>query len=326
MTRRAAWLRDAQWGVFCHYLADGASVEHAIELSPDDWNRRIDRFDVEGLARQLSSVGARYFFLTVGQNSGYYCSPNQTYDELVGRNPGRCSRRDLIADLAAALGAKGIRMMVYVNAGGPGNDALALERLGSYKPHVMDREAFVAAANRYVAFQRKWESVVREWSLRWGKGVHGWWVDGCGEPMAGVVYRHDDEPNFKSFADALRAGNPESLVAFNNGVRMPVHSSTPHEDYTSGELAFALQVNTPEFFDDSFKVSGEVNGAQYHVLCYLGQFWGRGAPRFPDELVRGYTRHVIECGGAVTWDVPVSDEGSIPEAFLRQLANLHSAG
>ena len=51
---------------------------------------------------------------------------------------------------------------------------------------------------RLAEFQRKWEAVIREWSLRWGKSVSGWWIDGC--YFADQMYRFDDEPNFASFA------------------------------------------------------------------------------------------------------------------------------
>ena len=75
-------------------------------------------------------------------------------------------------------------------------------------------------APRLVEFQRRWESIIREWSLRWGQDVSGWWIDGCYFPDQ--MYRFDDEPNFASFAAALKAGNPQAIVAFNPGVKVPV--------------------------------------------------------------------------------------------------------
>ena len=77
----------------------------------------MDAFDVNGLADQLASAGAGYFVLTLGQNSGFYCSPNATYDKLTGITPSKCARRDLVSDLSAALRAKRIRLMVYLPAG-----------------------------------------------------------------------------------------------------------------------------------------------------------------------------------------------------------------
>jgi len=44
----------------------------------------VDGFDVNGLADQLASVGAGYYVITLGQNSGYFCSPNAAYDGFVG--------------------------------------------------------------------------------------------------------------------------------------------------------------------------------------------------------------------------------------------------
>ena len=58
------------------YLADTASNLQPIELSVDEWNRRVDAFDVEALATQLAAARVPYLILTLGQNSGYYLSLN----------------------------------------------------------------------------------------------------------------------------------------------------------------------------------------------------------------------------------------------------------
>jgi hypothetical protein len=55
-----------------------------------------------------------------------------------------------------------------------------------------------------------------------------------------------------------------------------------------------------------------VNGEQYHLLNFLGTEWGKGQPRFPAELVAGYTRFVNAHDGVITWDVPVGKNGHIP--------------
>lgn len=58
---------------------------------------------------------------------------------------------------------------------------------------------------------------------------------------------------------------------------------------------------------------------RFHILSYLGEDWCKGAPRSPDEMVSGYTRHVVENGGVITWDVPILESGLIPETFMGQL-------
>jgi hypothetical protein len=56
------------------------------------------------------------------------------------------------------------------------------------------------------------------------------------------------------------------------------------------------------------------------VLTYLGDYWCYGQPRYPDALVIEYTQYISSFGGAVTWDVPVGLDGTIPEQFLQQLS------
>jgi hypothetical protein len=322
------WFLKAGWGVFVHYLADHASNTEVPTVGVDDWNRRIDDFDVRGLADQLEACGAGYFFITLGQNSGFYLSPNATYDRLVGRQPSRCSQRDLVADLSAELSPRGIRMMVYFTACAPCLDRQAIEALKCTPPWDPAKIGFhrdvyqdvPGVDERMTEFQRLWEGVVREWSRRWGAGCSGWWIDGCYN--ADVMYRHPDEPNFASFAAACKAGNPDGLVAFNPGVKVPVICHSEYEDYTAGEISDAFPART---MYGRPKLGRYVDGAQYHVLTYLGEGWGQGEPRFCDEFVIGYTKDMARNEGAITWDVATTHEGRISEPCFAQLRALGRA-
>jgi hypothetical protein len=332
------WFRDAKWGVFCHYLAAPPSSPTGAALTPDDWNHQVDGFDVKGLAAQLASARAAYLFITLGQNTGFFCSPNKTYDSLVPRRPSRLSQRDLVADLYDALAPHGVRLMVYLPAHAPAMDREAVEALRC-TPR-WDASNWQLRPGTYLAgpdvddrlsdFQRNWEAVIREWSLRWGKKVHGWWIDGCYH--ADRMYRRPDPPNFRSFAEAMKAGNPESLVAFNPGVKVPVISLTEYEDYTAGEIAGAFPVSMDSQWRNPKKPAKYwgmppgrfVDGAQYHILSFLGCYWCGGDPRFADEFVIGITKHVNSLGGVVTWDVPIETSGLIPEPFIRQLQALRA--
>ncbi len=305
------WFRDARWGVFTHYLS-------ANDTSADDWNRQVDAFDVDALAAQLASTGAPYYFITIGQNSGHFCAPNAAYNEYVGIHPSKCSRRDLISDLYDALTPRGIKLLVYLPSGAPAADRVAMDRLGwewGFEGSWPDSWNTVRTGKRLASFQTKWEAIMREWSLRWGEKIHGWWIDGC--YFADEMYRHADAPNFASFTAALKAGNSKSLVSYNPGVMVPVISHSEHEDFTAGEISDAFPVCPGRW----------VNGAQYHILSYLGETWGGGAPRFTDGFVCGYTEYVNSKGGVVTWDVPIGKTGAIPQPYIDQLrrlsANLH---
>jgi len=152
--------------------------------------------------------------------------------------------------------------------------------------------------------------------------VKGWWVDGAYAPEQ--RYPEDEAPNYKTLGDALRAGNNDAIVAFNTGVRVPVVCTTHHEDFTAGELSGDLPVGCFGFGDNSEHanygpIRSFVDGARFHVLNFLGQWWAASPPRFPIDLVAGYTRYIIRRGGVVTWDAPISKEGRIPDEFIDQL-------
>jgi alpha-L-fucosidase len=314
----ADWLRDARWGIMTHYLGAAPSSAGGAELTAEAWNKQVDAFDVEGLVRQVASTGAKYLLFTIGQNSGHYVAPNAAYDRIVGIRPSKCSRRDLVADVAKALKPHGIKLMVYLPNGAPAADKVARQKLkwlwGAKGGWQLPGEP---VGGRLEEFQRNWEAIIREWSLRWGRDVSGWWIDGC--YFADVMYRHADEPNFASFARALKAGNPDALVAFNPGVKVPVICHAKEEDYTAGEVTLAQMAEAVRTCPGRW-IERDGHKAQFQILSYLGTSWCQGEkPVQPDETIIGYVRDLNAKGGVVTWDVPIETSGLIREPFVKQL-------
>lgn len=315
------WFHDAGWGVLLHLC-----FHSPPSMTADEWNRLVDEFDVKGLAAQLASVRAGYCFLTIGQGSGHYCAPNKRYDELTGIRPGKCSRRDLVSDLADALAAHGIPLLAYVPADGPWADPEARRGLGLTK-HWSDRKPYTWSEYRLSEFQQNWEQVCREWSVRFGRKVRGWWVDGAYH--RNERYPDNEPPNLRTYATALKAGNPDAIIAFNSGANPLVVAYSEYEEFTSGELVGNLPVGEAGFWKglvgdklpeaDYGPVRRFIDGEQYHLLNFLGSEWGKGEPRLPAELVAGYTRFVNTQGGVITWDVPFEKSGRIAEPFLAQL-------
>jgi len=318
------WFKEAKWGIFMHYLASPASSIGESKMTIEHWNRQIDAFDVDGLATQLKEIEAGYFFITLGQNSGFFLSPNSKYDEIVGRNPSEswCSQRDLIADLADALNGSNVRLMVYLPAVPPIFDKETLKAFkfappwsdrdpGWGRTKIGDFEIIEDVDSRLSEFQSLWESVICEWSMRWGKNVHGWWVDGVYHPD--LMYDFPDEPNFVSFTNAMKAGNPESLVAYAVSCGHP-EVVTDFCDYTAGEVNYFLPVSGKHA-----KFGGKTGRAQYHLLTFLGEYWGMGTPRFSTELACAWSTEVVHHGGVITWDVPSCKNGLIKPEFMHQL-------
>lgn len=312
-----------QYGIFVHYLVKFNDPN----VTAEDWNRQTEGFDAEGLARQAHEAGAKWLFFTMGQASGHFAAPNAAFDEITGVKPSKCSSRDLPLALSEALRPYGIRLGLYMPS-----EAGNCPNFGWH--YGKNKQTGEIYKDRQVDFQLKWERVITEWSLRYGDRVSAWWVDSC--YFADAMYNFLDRPNFKSFAAALRAGNPDAMLAFNNGIYIPVHSITDENDFTPGELATALPISFDRApirikIGDQFLTPDQAP-VQYHLLCSLGRDWGHlvksDEPRLPDGMVSAYTEYILGMGGAMTWEVPVNRQGLMSDSFLRQLrlTKEHMAG
>ncbi len=321
------WLHEAGWGVCCHFC-----FHSPPQMSARDWNRLVDAFDVPGLVRQLVAVRAPYLMFTIGQGSGHYCAPNPTYDRWAGLDPSRCSRRDLISDLADALAPHGIRLIVYAPADGSWADHEARKGLGLLR-HWNDGVDRPWPEYRLPEFLTRWEDICRDWSLRFGRRVHGWIIDGAYHRKE--RYPDDQPPNLRTYAQALRSGNPEAMISFNSGANAFVVAYSPFEDFTSGELVGNLPIGEAAFYRrfcaDRLPeahygpLQRWIDGEQMHLWNFLGSEWGLGGPRLPTQLVAGWTEHVVRQHAVVSWDAPIGPDGIIPGPIIEQLQAIGQA-
>jgi hypothetical protein len=291
----ADWLGEAKYGVFMHLLPSDATTL-----------ARLRAFDVEALAKQLQDVGAGYFVLTLGQNSGYFNAPSNEYDRVTGYAPGeRCSKRDLPADLAIALRARGIRLLLYLPCQAPNEDLRSQAAFGLPEAR-KDQPIDLAFANR-------WAAVIQEWSDRYGDRVAGWWFDGGYESIRFT------EAIAARYAAAARHGNPSAIVTFNPGVGLRRHTAT--EDYTAGELNEPLSV---------IPSSRSVDGSQWHALTFLGSSWAQRNTRYPAQRWADW-RAVIGRGGAITfdmgpnWDPKAGPIGMLSDVQVEQMKAIRAA-
>jgi hypothetical protein len=296
MNPNTDWFRDAKYGVFMHFLPGDAQGF-----------ARVKEFDVDALARQLETAGAGYFVITLGQNSGYFISPNAAYERQTGYAPGeKCARRDLPLDLFRALDPKGIRLMLYLPCQVPNQDARAQKAFGlaqGPQDQPIDLE-----------FARQWAGVIQEWSDRYGDKVAGWWFDG------GYDHIHFNEAIAQVYAAAAKHGNPKAIVTFNPGVKVVHH--TDAEDYTAGELNDPLQI---------VPASRWLSGSQWHALTYLGSNWSHRDTRHAAQAWADWVKAVVAPEGVVTldlgpnWDPAQGPIGSLAEPQLAQVRAVRDA-
>ena len=292
-----------KWGVFNHYL-------YSLQNDPTrpnsygketDWDTLVNEFDTEHLAKTLHEMGAGYYFITVQQGNKYMIAPNATFDRIAGTKPGEaCSTRDLIEDLYNSLSKYDIDLFLYFTGDGPYRSSPENERFGFKEPRT-------DGVTR--PFVEKWASVLEEYSLRYGNKVKGWWIDGCydGDPFPENLYTQE---LLEILYRACKAGNKDSLTAFNKGVFDELIVHYHDEEFTAGEQNNFDLIPTGRFYGK----------AQAHILAPLGiswyekkQIWRHGwgclGEQRSKEYLADYLQKVRAAGGVVTFDIAVYRDG-----------------
>lgn len=310
------WFMQGKFGLFVQWLYGGGDIT-------GDWNTLVDNFDVDYFAKQVSETGAKYVIFTLGQNSGYFASPNATYDSLVGRtaSTSKMSTRDLPADLYDALNPYGIKLMLYLPARSPSDDPGAVAALGDPTP-IYDHLA-------PQAFQAKWESIIQEWSDRYGSKVAGWWFDGTynngamyGKPDISQAYTdYTAAHNFQTFAAAAKHGNADAIVSFDPGLSVEAPMTT-HADYITGEQNL-LQYVPSQY--NAAPYSRWIGGVQWSETAYQGYDWARNGLKYSTLDLTNYFSTVTNQSGVISIGPNVSKEGHINSPQYAQLVNMHNA-
>jgi hypothetical protein len=291
------WFKNAGMGVMIHFLKD----VYAKDGGSKEYNDVVNGFDVELFAQNCKEAGAGYVMFALGQNDGYYCSPNAAYDSIVGISPGElCSKRDLPADLYKALNKRGIRMMFYL----PGNPPIRNELVDKKFQYTYGKDSPTSQFT-----QACWESVIREWSLRYGEKLSGWWFDGM--YRGGIIETRSDMSlahNISTHTLAAKAGNHNSIVTYNYGVKQ-IQSNSPYDDYSAGEEGKIVQVPQSRWV---------VDGVQWFLFTYLGETWSKAGKRFETSQLEQWAEKVFAKEGVICFDVHVDKGGAIVQDHINQ--------
>ena len=301
-----------KYGVFLHYLASKNS-----DGTVEGWNETVNSFAVNEFAKTVHAVGASWVTLTLTQSDGKYCIPMPELEELTGVS-GLGTDRDLVNDLYTALSQYGIKLMLYWIPGAPsGSDETATAVAAALGATQRTGEAETADWVLNDATVSNMAQIMRAVSNRYGDKITGWWVDGCysGETNFTAAYATQE-------AAALRAGNPDALVAFNAGTQYG-DCRFPEESYTAGETCHYLRVDQDPFTNYSASGQYSENGYQRHFLTFLGSNWGMSNCIYnTDTLVQHCYDNILSKGAAITFDVGVSGNGTISPDQLNQISAL----
>ena len=294
---RTDWFFDAGFGLFVHWTTKTLPKRGATK----EYHQAVLDFDLDTFVSQVVLSGAKFLFFTISHSEMHLPCPLKELDEIV---PGHTSKRDLIGELADALNQHGVRLMLYFNGDGQA-DTEWHETTLTYKNPKEHAEYCYKIA----------EAI----SKQYGRKIHGWWIDCCYEPpiCSGYGVNYD----YERYARALRAGNPDSIVAFNFRGVEPWGNEWGRgiADFQAGEENDISRYPSSRF-------SGE-GGTQWFSLCWMDDFWvhekeGTVMPVHENDKVLEYIKRVRALGGVFAYNTAPYQEGHISEHTLKQLLYL----
>jgi hypothetical protein len=199
-----AWMADSKYGLMITWSA--ASQPRTGPKKP--YAEAVRDFDVNAFADMVAGTGAGFVEFATSWADYYFPAPIKAIDRIL---PGRTAKRDLIGDLADALNARGVKLMLYYHAGH--GDAAWWAKTGFEAPDKTE-------------YFKRWEAIVNEIGLRYGSKLAGYWFDD-----ATAVYYPQQAP-WETMTAAAKAGNAGRAICYNSWI-WP--KATDFQDYFCGE-------------------------------------------------------------------------------------------
>jgi len=269
------WLAKAGYGLMFHWTSQSIGKDGTHK----PYAQAVDEFDVNRFADMVEATGAGYVIITIGHAESYCPGPIKAWEKY---HPGKTTRRDLTAEMADALSAKGIKLMCYLNAAS----------LTKY-PRASEEE-----------FTRIMTDVVAEFGQHYKEKVAGYWFDCCYQAKE----RYPGF-SFREFFKTCKAGNPNRIVALNSWIYPNV---SEWQEYWAGETAspVALPVN------GTTQENGPGAGLRYHALLIMEPYWVQQRvdmprPRFTAQQLGDYISRCKANGGAVTINLGIYQDGTV---------------
>ena len=268
----------------------------------------------EGVRRPGRDAGADYVLFTAAHALQMLPAPHPVIDRIL---PGRTCKRDLIAELADALAAKGMPLLVYYNhsCNRPGRSQW--RKAVGYD----GQDKNVLAQNLI--------DIVGWMGERYRDKIKAWWFDSpySLDPRGPHNSVTTDMTGFQfpweRFTVAAKLGYPARLVTYNPGVAQTFLYTT-HQDYWSGEMVNLKTPATGRYLD---------NGLQWFGwTCLDVRAWVHTKldteipkPLYSDEEIIAYVRTCNSHQAPMTFNVGIYQDGTMAAASVEQLHRLGMA-
>ena len=293
-----SWMIEGKYGVFTHWSLLSYPL-YGDKRARETFEWGVNKFDVEAYADKIEEIGASWVIFTTCHGGQMFPAPIKTLDNVL---PGRTTKRDLIAEIAEALGKRNIKLLLYYNFSPNGQVA---QKLGADK-------------NPEEWFQYLIDFVC-EVSLRYGKSIAGWGY------FDSTVSAYEMNMPWEDLYMAAIAGNPDAAVGISSQWRAQY---SPFNNLQTGDSGCGL--NDP--LDKRLLEKGErYEGLQEHATFILDDFWYsqepfngviranskvEGGPTFTDEEYISYFKKMAEAKVPITVNLLITQDVTSYQPFM----------
>lgn len=240
------WLIAAKYGLMFHWT----SQTRPRSGLPKPYCDAVHDFDADRFAEMVSQMGAGFVVFTTSHAGFYFPGPNPVIDAIL---PGRTCPRDLVGDLAKALGRRNIKLELYFH---PGHD----DKEWWQRTHFNEDKA---------AYFDLWCKIISQIGKQYGDQLAGFWFDD-----AAFTYYPFNAP-WQRMTAAAKTGNPNRLIAYNSWILPKLNE---FYEVFAGENAFSTEMIDGEGYlpigGTGRFTGGPQQGLQGQITAIVNGEWG----------------------------------------------------
>ena len=288
MRANCQWFRDAGYGLMFHWTR-GVSP---LSGDPKPYADAVRDFNVDAFATQVAETGAGFVTLTTTHAFHYFPAPLKALDSIL---PGRTAQRDLIANIADALGKRGIKLLLYYNLG------------SNYDPEWLKASGFWNSNPE--KFFNNWIKMISEIGARYKDKVAGFWFDD-----GTMSYYYRSAP-WEKLAKAAKAGYSQRMISYNPWV---YPSATEFQDFYPGEVNLDPQLGgSLKPGDNGIISSGSHRGLQASAAIIMEKgSWARkkntefSLPRWNSEQLAKMIQQYKQYKNVPMFNLEILEDGT----------------
>jgi hypothetical protein len=240
------WMVAAKYGLMFHWTSQSKPREGA----PKPYCDAVHDFDVNRFADMVSQMGAGFVVFTTSHAGFYFPGPAPAIDAIL---PGRTCQRDLVRDLARALGTHNIKLELYFH---PGHD----DNNWWLRTHFNEDKA---------AYFDLWCKIISQIGQQYGDQLAGFWFDD-----AAFTYYPFNAP-WQKMTAAAKTGNANRVIAYNSWILPKLND---FYEVFAGENTFSTQMIDGDDFlpigGTGRFTGGPQQGLQGQITAIVNGDWG----------------------------------------------------